>query len=173
MDKLTLRAHQTRELIAQMFETIQLAGSYVLYYDEDHSKQQIKNMNSYMREVDMGVGDRPEIEVLEKIIYDKSGIDIVKMAKEIPIRVMIELAKRSNKKLRIAGEIPLACRQAVELYLVEMIPILQKHYKYSVARIEKWWIEILAFLPLYSTGLTDDHIVKYFDQECNLEITKG
>ena len=49
---------------------------------------------------------------------------------------------------------------------------LHYNYKFSGELIREWWNRMLDFSKNYVEGMNDDHVVKYFKQECDLDIAE-
>ena len=57
-------------------------------------------------------------------------------------------------------------------YLVIAVYTLHYNYKFSGELIREWWNRMLDFSKNYVEGMNDDHVVKYFKQECDLDIAE-
>lgn len=153
------------KLFSETYSSIQLSFYYCLYYDEDFSKQQIKNFNKF-------VGKKnSELATAMDIVQNMEGqkLDFKVMVNRIPARAKMQLKKRV--KGRIKPNVALDyINDAILTFSTIAISVLREHYHFSYERILKLWDEIIDFMSNYSTGMQDSHVIKYFIQECGLVI---
>ena len=165
----------TRQKIAldvfhEVFKSMQLITYYVLYYDQDFSIQQVKNFNKFLAQHNEELRFHTNsVNKLEQIIKQNTGIDCEKMAKNFPYRVKMKLY---GKKTKHPDVVYYNATDCIEDFLIICIHTLRKNYRFSVTRINQWWEQVIEFSRLYVDGLTDEHVLKYFLQECGLEITE-
>ena len=164
------RTKLAKNVIDEVFKSIQLAAYYTLYYDQDFSKQQIKNFNYFLKQTNREYR-MSDTEKLEKISedYKKLGIDCRKMAVNIPYRAKV---KMYGKPLgRDAAIVVNNATDSIEGFFLLGVTILRKHYKFSVKRILEWYEQIVEFSKLWADGMKDEHVVQYFIMACDLEIS--
>ena len=142
---------------------------YTLYYDQDFSKKQVQNFNEFLKKYneEFKLYETEKLNELDMKFKKNLDIDCRKMAVNFPHRPKMKLYGKKNKHADIVLHNTNDC---IEDYLLLAVLILHKHYRFSAARINQWWEQAVEFSRLYVDGLTDEHVVKYFIQECNLKI---
>ena len=155
----------------KVFKAIQLITYYVLYYDQDFSKQQLKNFNKFLKKhnEEMKMHDIKALVELDETLKRNVNIDCRKMAVEFPHRPKMKLYGKKTKDSIVVLNNATDC---IEDFLLICIHTLRTNYKFSAKRINEWWEQVIEFSRLYTEGLTDEHVIKYFMQECELEITE-
>ena len=61
---------------------------------------------------------------------------------------------------------------AIESYMILAIYTLKKHYNFTWNMIRHWWESCLDIADLYARGMTDDFVMQFMKDECNLVIVK-
>ena len=162
---------------SEVFTSMQLICLTVLYSEVedggfDFSKERIKNFHEFLTKhnqenVDGLLGlDEKEGS------YRRCGLDCEKEAEKFPYRAKIKMYGKPVKSLR-DNEIFLASvNAAIESYLILAIYTLRKHYYFTWAMIHHWWESCLDIAYLYARGMTDDFVMQFMKDECNLVIVK-
>lgn len=165
------RARIASDVIHEVFKSIQLVAYYTLYYDQDFSKQQVKNFNKFLKKYndEYKMHDIDALEELSNKLKENAGIDCRKMAVQFPYRPLMKLYGKPIKDMGIVYNNAIDC---LEGFLLIGVHTLRKHYRFSADRIMEWWEQVIEFSRLYTEGLTDEHVIEYFMMECELEITE-
>ena len=156
------------------FRSIQLSALYCLYYEEefDFSKQQIKNYNKILTQHNFEIDScELDADVIESQILESVKFNCKKEALEFPFRSKLFMVGKKVKpsEMKIAVE---NINRSIEFYLILSIYTLKKNYRFSNAKIYRLWNSIKQFCHLYSDGMEYTHVIEYFKQECDLEITE-
>ena len=164
------RINLAEDVRDKVFSSLQMTTYYTLYYDQDFSKQQVKNFNKFLKKYneEFKLYETEKLKELDQKHKNNLGVDCWKMAVNFPHRPKMKLYGKKTKHVDIVLQNTNEC---IEDYLLLCVFILHKHYRFSAARIKQWWEQVIEFSRLYVDGLTDEHVVKYFIQECNLKIT--
>lgn len=171
--ELKRRTNLANDVFSEVYKSLQLITYYVLYYNQDFSKQQIKNFNKFLNKYneEMQLYEKNKLYELDQQFKDNLGIDCYKMAVNFPYRPKMKLYGKKTKNSDVVIVLKNA-NYCIEDFLILCIYTLRTNYKFSAQRISEWWEQVIEFSRLYAEGLTDEHILKYFMQECDLEITK-
>ena len=82
------RTRLAKDVLHEVFKSIQLVAYYTLYYDQDFSKQQVKNYNEFLKQhnEEYKMYDIEALEELSQKLKQNAGIDCRKMAVQFPYR---------------------------------------------------------------------------------------
>lgn len=154
-----------------IFTSMQMVNFYILYYEFDFSKKKVENYNEILRrhnkEYDDGgfTSDEMEQKHLKGL-----GFDCWKEAMKFPYRARRKMFGGKTKNMADYEIFLTSTNAAIETYLILAVHTLHQNYRFSGAMIHRWWEKFIDFAMLYAEGLTDEHIAKYFKQECDLDI---
>lgn len=158
-----------KDAFYEVYKSMQLSSAYVLYYDIDFSKEELQDFNKKF--VGHDEEDRnhkiSEIEIKNTILQELN-FDCRKESLNFPYRTKLKMYGKKTTSKTITT-ISTAASNAIELYLALCIYTLRKDYHFDIDRIQIWYQKLKEFTKLYGDGLTDDHVFKYFIQECELE----
>lgn len=158
-----------KDVFYEVYKSMQLSGAYVLYYNIDLSKKELQDFNKKFCEHDQEDSDHKisEREIKSNILKEL-GFDCRKESLNFPYRAKLKMyGKKTSPK--IITTVSVAASNAVELYLTLCIYTLRTDYAFDSAKIGIWYEKLKEFARLYGEGLTDEHVFKYFMQECELE----
>lgn len=162
---------------AEVFTSLQLICFSALYsaVDDggfDFSKQKLKNFNKFLTQHNQenidGILSSKET---DQWLWDKFDISCKAYAKFFPFSAKMKMAGRKIKPSEVKV-ILASVDVAIEAYLVLAIYTLHKHYRFNEDDIRRWWIKCIEVGELYSRGMTDDFIVQFMKDECDLEIVR-
>ena len=166
-----------KDCYSEIFASMQLICLTVLYSAEedrgfDFSEKRIKNFHEFLtkhnRDNIDGILDCDE----QEKSYRRCGFDCERLAEKFPYRAKMKMYGKPVKSLR-DNEIFLASvNAAIESYLILAIYTLRKHYYFTWAMIRHWWESCLDIADLYARGMTDDFVMQFMKDECNLVIVK-
>ena len=157
-------------VIDNVFRSLQLMSYYELYYHFDFSVQRVKNFNEIMtRKNEELTPDK--VREYEKVLKNNIGFDCETEAKKFPMRPKYAMAKIKPKDLI---KYQTLINHMIATYLVVAGKTLRENYRFNSDQLREWWEKIREFSYLYvcnkNESLTDEHIIKYFNQECKLPI---
>lgn len=158
-----------KDAFYEVFKSMQLSSAYAIYYDMDFSKEELQEFSKNLARHDEE--DRyhkiSEGEIKENIIKELN-FDCKKEALNFPYRAKLKMyGKKTTSKTIMT--VSTAASDAVELYLILCIYTLRIDHQFDIIQIRKWYEKLKEFALLYADGLTDEHVFKYFIQECDLE----
>ena len=104
--------------------------------------------------------------------YRRCGFDCERLAEKFTYRAKIKMYGKPVKSLRDNGIFLASVNAAIESYLILAIYTLRKHYYFTWAMIRHWWESCLDIADLYARGMTDDFVMQFMKDECNLVIVK-
>ena len=159
-----------------MFESLQLLGFTVLYYNFNYSTEKMKKFNAIMHEINSNLLKSEEL-------YDKTKEDVSKIwgttiedkVKEFPYRA----------KVGIMGGLPKGGMQyitraldstciALESYLIlSFASMKQLDSKLSPVQMDCFYQNLKDNAMNYANGMKDEFIVKYFEDEIDLTLRKS
>lgn len=166
------------ECFMEVFNSMQLICFTVLYApaDEggfDFSKQRLKNFNKILTRHNTEYDDGGLISTLvEQKHKENLGFDCSLEARNFPYRPKMKMLE---KRLKNMGEYNIALSSingAIETYLILAVHTLYENYKFSAEMIRQWWDKCVEVSEMYVRGMNDEFIIKYFMDECKLDITK-
>ena len=151
------------------FDSLQMCCYYILYYDFDWDLEKIKEFNQCLHTMNDTVTSK-DVALIVKVSKTK-GIDFERMALNFPWRIKQHMY---GKKIK-CGEMDMVRQnltEAVELIMIFVSEVLGVQYKFEPKQVLDFWNHVEEFARLYTNKepLRDDHILKYFKQECNLDI---
>lgn len=156
----------------EVFKSAQLSGAYVIYYDIDFSKEELKNFSKKLIEHNTEeIDHKINLNYLRKLILEKYAFDVSKAAIAFPYRAKIKMYGKKTSSSDILT-VTTACTDAVECYLLLAVYTLCIDYNFTQEQVVEWYEKFVEFCKLYADGLTDEHVFKYFIQECDLKITE-
>jgi len=162
----------SEKTFSEVFYSMQLAAVYCLYYNMDFTKQKIKNFNSLLTKHNEEVTKMEiDIDEIEKKIEKMYNFKCYDEAYRFPLRAKMKMIPGKIKQSDMCLVFN-KVNEAIEMYLVLAIYTLKKNYKFSGKQITEWWEYVKEFCKLYAEGMNDEHVIKYFEQECDLKITK-
>ena len=162
---------------SEVFTSMQLICLTVLYSAEedggfDFSEKRMKNFHEFFVKHNQENIDGLLCLDEKEESYKRCGFDCERLAEKFPYRAKIKMYGKPVKSLR-DNEIFLASvNAAIESYLILAIYTLRKHYYFTWAMIRYWWESCLDIADLYARGMTDDFVMQFMKDECNLVIVK-
>lgn len=162
-----------KDAFYEVFKSMQLSAAYVLYYDIDFSKEEVEEFQSKLS-VHSDESCNHEISEKELAAEFVSSLefDCEKEADNFPLRVKLKMYGKKYKQKDVITVLT-AATHAVSTYLILSIYTLTKDYEFDSVQIRDWFNHLVEFCRLYADGLTDAHVLQYFKQECDLEITEN
>lgn len=154
----------------KVFSSMQLSGGYVLWYDIDFSKEEIKNFSNFF-EIHNNENISGNLKLLEitNDIIDKFEFDCKQEAVKFPVRAKLKMCGKQKQK-DVMSSLN-GATDAITTYLAITIYTLQKHYEFNENRIREWYEKLVDFCRLYGDGMQDWHVITYFERECDIHIT--
>lgn len=161
---------QQEEIIDNVFKSLQLMSYYELYYTFDFSVRRVKNFNEIMTRKNLEL--TPDlVRQYETALLINIGFDCDLEARKFPMRPKYAMAKIKPRDLQKHLTL---INQMISTYLVVATKTLRENYRFNADQLRQWWEKIREFSYLYvcnkNESLTDEHIIKYFNQECKLPI---
>lgn len=162
----------------EMFYSLQFINFTVLYMpiEEggfDFSKKRLLNFNRILTENNRLELDG-QIDVADLVTrYKKVGLDCEKEASEFPYRAKVKMVNTRLKSKRDYYILLNSANGAIKLYLALAVYTLKKSYGFSWDMIHAWWVKCKEVAELYSKGMTDEFVMQYFKDVCDLDIEKG
>ena len=154
----------------EVYKSMQLSSAYVLYYDIDFSKEELQEFNKKFTKHDEEDSEHKISEIeIRNTILEELDFDCKKESVNFPYRAKLKMYGKKTTSNTITT-VSVAASNAVELYLILCIYTLKNDYQFDAAKIQVWFDKLKEFAKLYGDGLTDEHVFKYFMQECELEI---
>lgn len=154
-----------------VFKSMQLSGAYVLYYELDWSKNQVIEFHNYLTKHSKENEDG-KIKVNDIIsIVRKIGFDCREETSKFPYRTKLKMYESRYNKRDIVL-VSTGADDAVGVYITLAAYTLMKNYNFDQSQLNLWCEKLKEFCKLYTEGMKDKHVLKYFDQECNLKITE-
>ena len=157
-----------------VFTSMQLICFTVLYMSKedggfDFSKRNLQNFNNFMTTYNhMNISGELSSEQVEWN-FKKVGFDCEHEANRFPYRAKIKMigkkCKPNNVKIMVS-----TANVAIEAYLILAVYTLKYRYGFSHRMIRDWWSKCIEVGTLYSKGMTDDFVVNFIKDECDLEI---
>ena len=163
------RTGVAKTVFIHTWESIQFCCYYCLYQDEegeDFSKQQVKNFNQFVAELNCTLSHDEIMEEGEKL--RNVGLDCKKFAVELPFRAKLKMS--GLKKFKFPDVVIVNGNDAIEMFMILSLVVLRKHYKFTIDRCKDWFEKVKVFSLNYATGMKDKHVIDYFKMECDLEI---
>lgn len=161
-----------KKVFQNVFKSLQLSSLYVLYYDLDWSKDEILEYQATLQKVDEDVKSKKltEREILE---HNEQSInfDCVKENEQLPYRFKMKMCDVQYKQKMIAT-VGAATDSSAGIHLAFAVYTLSRYYHFDREQIMKWYNHLIEFCKLYVNGMTDKHVLQYFEQECQLHITE-
>ena len=171
MQRIARHISESDNCFWQTFKSMQMSCFYVLYYDIDFSKQKLKNYNEILRKNNEKIKNVSTIRAEEERFIKNIGFDCEREARNFPYRAKIRMYGKNPKQNQIKS-VNSNMNDGIECYLVIAVYTLHYNYKFSGELIREWWNRMLDFSKNYVEGMNDDHVVKYFKQECDLDIAE-
>ena len=162
---------------AEVFTSLQLICFSALYSAVedggfDFSKQKLKNFNKFLTQHNQenidGILSSKET---EKLILNDFGFSCAGGATAFPYAAKMKMAGRKIKPSEVRV-ILASVDVAIEAYLVLAIYTLRKHYRFTALDINCWWKKCREIGELYAKGMTDEFILQFIKDECDLEIVR-
>lgn len=159
-----------KDVFYEVFKSMQLSGAYTLYYEIDLSKEELQEFHLNMtKHNEEELEHKIFVEEIQRKILAELDFDCSSEASLFPYRAKLKMYGKKTTPKTIAT-ISCAATDAIELYLILSIYTMIIDYHYDSYKINIWFFKLKEFAKLYGDGLTDDHVFKYFMQECELEI---
>ena len=163
----------SKNCFSDIFTSMQMINYYILYYEFDFSKKKVENFSETLTKHNQEYDDGVLIpDVLEEKIRTGLKFDCWKEAMNFPYRSRRKMFAGKTKNMADYEIFLTSTNAAIETYLILAVYTLHENYRFTGKMLQIWWEKFIDFAMLYADGLTDDHIEKYFKQECNLEIVK-
>lgn len=159
-----------RNAFYEVFKSAQLSGAYTIYYDMDFSKEELQEFSNKLEEHNNEeINHNIHLADLRNFALEKYQFDGPAEAYKFPYRAKLKMyGKKTTPKSII--DINVAATDALECYMLLVGYTLHTDYGFTKDQFMKWYEKFVDFCKLYSDGLTDEHVLEYFIQECNLTI---
>lgn len=136
----------------------------------DFSPTKLKNFNNFLeghnRETVDGSLDRESVEHH----FKKVGFNCEEKASIFPYRAKIKMFG-GKLKSKHDYNVAISCTNiAIESYLALAVYTLHKHYYFSWNDIPKWWDKCVEIAKLYADGMTDEFVIQFIKDECDIDI---
>lgn len=159
-----------RDAFFEVFKSMQLSSAYTLYYDVDMSKEELQEFHKKLTiHNDEDLEHRLDKASIREEIKNKYQFDCTENATKFPFRVKMKMTGKHVKDTTL-NTLTAAATDAIELFLTLAIYTMKTDYQFDKEKIYFWFMKLVAFCKLYADGLTDEHVLQYFMQECELEI---
>lgn len=158
--------NKTAKILDEVFKSLQLMNYYELYYDFDFTVQKLKNFNAILANVNLEM-DRSKVDIYTDKLKNNIGFDCYHEAKIFPLRPKIKISGILPKELFKQQAL---IEFAIATYLCVAIKVMRENYRFNSKQIRLWWDKMKEFSYLYSKGLTNNDVKKYFSRECDLPI---
>lgn len=161
---------------ATTFESLQLLGFTVLYYNFDFNTERMTNFNDKLHELndtlleDIALYDEAK-EKIEKIW----GYKIEKKVKEFPYRAKIHMIGGVPKGgMKFINMAMYETCSAIESFLIlTFSTLIEMDSKFGKVQMDLFYSNLKENAMNYANGMTDEFIVKYFQDQINLKLNKG
>lgn len=161
----------SKSCFSDIFTSMQMINFYILYYEFDFSKKKVENFSEILRRHNTEYDDGGLIsDEMEEKHRKGLGFDCWKEAMKFPYRARRKMFNGKTKNMAEYEIFLTSTNAAIETYLILAVHTLHENYRFTRSMVRRWWDKFVDFSMLYAEGLTDEHITKYFKQECNLEI---
>lgn len=161
-----------RNAFYNVFKSMQLSGSYVLYYDLDWSKEELINFQSECTDINHEItGHTLHERDMEETIKKKTGFDCRKKNSEFPYAYKMKMCDLKYPQKQ-TPTVATAVNDACGVYFILAGYTLVTRHNYTYDQLIEWYEKLKSFCWLYVTGMKDSHVFKYFSQEVGLEITE-
>lgn len=156
---------------SEVFKSMQLLHYTVMYDKFDLGKEQIqeyqKNVTDYNNEcLDNAETFRAEE---DKLLTDY-GFSCNEAARRFPLRAKMKMLGKRPKRMSDWDVALQNATDAIEVCLVLFLHEFVKVLQPSPSDIRLYWESMVENADLYSRGMTDEFVVKYFLDEIDLEI---
>lgn len=160
---------------AGMFESLQLLGFTVLYYNFNYSTEQMNKFNKRMHELNSTLleDERLYAEAKEKIekIWE---VKLEKKVKEFPYRAKIHMIggvpKGGMKYINMA--LIEACYSIESFLVLTFSTLLEKEKKFGKTQMDCFYENLKSNAMNYANGMKDEFIIQYFKDQVNLIVGK-
>ena len=108
------------------------------------------------------------------MLYDafrEKGFDCEREAARFPFAAKMKMSGRKIKPSEVKI-ITASVDTAIKAYLLIAIHTLRVHYNFSWIDIANWWEKCKEVGECYARGMTDDYILAFIKDECDLEIVR-
>ena len=158
---------------AGMFESLQLLGFTVLYYNFDYSTAKMTQFNDKMHELndklleDAALYDK-EKEKIEKIW----GTSLAKKVKEFPYRSKVHILGGLPKggMMHINMAILEACSAIESFLILSFASLMEMDRKFGKVQMDVFYSNLKENSMNYAKGMKDEFIVQYFKDQINLTL---
>lgn len=155
-----------------VYQAAQLSGAYVMYYDIDFSKEELKEfMNKLLEHNHEELNHTITMKKLREFALEVYDFDSANQAASFPFRSRIKMTGIKSKP-GIINELSVASMEAIEINTLLTAYTLKTDYDFSKELFMVWYNKFVEFCNLFAEGLTDAHLFEYFKKECGLTITE-
>lgn len=178
MQKVMYNKSLSENCFMKLFYSMQLINFAVLYAPTeeggfDFTKQKVKNFNKILRRHNQEYDDGGLISTLvEKNHNDKFGFDCRLEAQNFPYRPKMKMYGKQPRNMADHNLALVSINGAIETYLILAIHTLHENYRFNKDMVWQWWNKFKEVAELYVNGMSDDFVIQYFKDECDLDITK-
>ena len=156
----------------EVFKSAQLSGDYVIYYDMDFSKEELKEFSRRLTlHNNEEVNHNIHLNDLRTEILENYAFSAHLHAYKFPYRAKLKMCGMKINTKNVV-DFNAAATDALECYMLLVGHTLHVDYHFTRDQFTKWYKKFVDFCTLYADGLTDDHVFKYFMVECDLKITE-
>lgn len=160
---------------AAMFESLQLLGFTVLYYNFDYSTERMTQFNGKMHELNETLLEDVELYDKAKNKIEKIwGENIERKVKEFPYRAKVHilggLPKGGMMFINMAN---LEACSAIESFLIlTFSTLMEMDCKFGKVQFDCFYENLKTNSMNYVNGMKDEFIVQYFKDQVNLKLGK-
>lgn len=174
MNNLKIHKQTYTTVFYSVFKSMQLSGSYVLYYDlfEKWDTDDLVSFHNMLTEHDSEnkEGNLPS-ENMRQFVKQETGIDPDTLLCKIHPRILLKMANTRYSTKHVTT-VMASAKDAIELYARMATYTLVIDYHCDSTTLTIWAEKLNEFCKLYGQGLNDDHVFKYFKDLCDLKITE-
>lgn len=159
------------------FRSIQMLSFTVLYDLFDFDDDELRKFNSnVVKYNDTELDNRDKFFKVEAKLLNEYDIDTNKLSISFPHRAKIKMAgydSKKSKKLRLAdwNLIVNGANHAIRVYSVLVLNELITNWGKSKEDLHSYWDKMVEFAGVtYAEGMTDQFVVKYFEDQIDLVI---
>lgn len=160
---------------AGMFDSIQLLGLTVLYYNFDFNTEKLKQFNEKVHELNQTLLDDERLYNDAKTkIENVWGEKITKKVKEFPYRAKVHILGGLPKggMMQINMAISEACIAIESFLILAFSALFEISPKFGKVQMDLYYGNLKTNAMGYVNGMTDEFIVEYFKDQINLKLNK-
>lgn len=161
-----------KRIFCNVFRALQLSGLYVLYYDLDWTESEIKEFGANLIEINrLNISGEIKLSEMRETICTITGVDCVEENDKFPYRTKIKMCDLSIRP-KFSHILGISADDATEAYLELAFYTLVDKYEFDGDQLRDWVSHLKDFCKLYTQGMTDKHVLEYFEKEVGMTITE-